>query len=217
MCGSIGLVLLAHDQHDDVFYLVVTGTILDLVDGGVARLLKVNSKIGELLDTLADMVTFGVLPAVYFANELTTGTAWHWLMIFSIYPVASAVRLARFSIDVKKSDRFIGLPTPAAAILTASLIHYDYFIITETISYAPVVLLMISVAMILPMNMLTLKFSNFSFPGNEWKYALIAGCALLFIFFGERSIPGFIIIYIVISLLNNLAGYIILNQKTNEF
>ncbi|MFL5729554.1 MAG: CDP-alcohol phosphatidyltransferase family protein [Cytophagaceae bacterium] len=144
LCGCLGIIIALN--HDLIIpcYLIFAACVFDFLDGFVARLLKVQSPIGKELDSLADVVTFGVLPGIIifelfqvknfplnlfqlgmipeFPLENTTGFQATFLPFISLLiPIFSALRLAKFNIDTRQSESFIGVPTPANAILVASL------------------------------------------------------------------------------------------------
>jgi CDP-diacylglycerol---serine O-phosphatidyltransferase len=141
LCGCLGII--AVFQLPDLAipsYLIFAACIFDFLDGFIARLLKVQSPIGKELDSLADVITFGVLPGMiiyrlmegslfisfisYFCDPQDNdsySTGWKYALIALSIPVFSALRLAKFNIDTRQSESFIGVPTPANAILIASL------------------------------------------------------------------------------------------------
>src|SRR5687767_11262435 len=151
LCGCIGIVFAFEGNLIWSAYMVGIAAVLDFLDGFAARMLKVYSDMGKQLDSLADMVTFGMLPGVvmyhliYFSLEngsvsldlsdsrlpgqhLTVNPYTAYLPYFAfLIPVFSAIRLARFNLDSRQSDSFIGLPTPANAIFIVSL----WFIIRD--------------------------------------------------------------------------------------
>jgi len=116
VCG-VGAILSISDLRTASLF-VLAGAFFDLLDGLMARALKITSGIGKQLDSLSDMVTFGVVPGL-IANQLISGYGFGFVAI--LIPVFSAIRLAKFNIDSRQSKNFIGLPTPANALFWASL------------------------------------------------------------------------------------------------
>src|SRR5690606_26151264 len=121
-CGCIGIVVVLEGHVTYAAYLIWLAALLDFLDGFVARLLHAYSPIGKELDSLADMVTFGVLPSIIMfvlLQEKTEGAYWHWIAF--VIAACSALRLAKFNVDTRQSDSFIGLPTPANALFISAL------------------------------------------------------------------------------------------------
>lgn len=169
----------------------------DFLDGFSARLLKVSSPMGKELDSLADVVSFGVYPAVIILHQLNKSGAnslsWCALSLAAF----SALRLARFNIDQRQSDSFIGLPTPAMALFVAGLV--------EAIGWAPAnwhssILLTITAAlsllMVAPLPLVALKFRNFAWNGNQVRYLVVAGSAIVVTLLGIAGIPLAIAFYL---------------------
>ncbi len=128
LCGCLAIVKSFEGDLVWAAYLVGIAAVLDFLDGLAARLLKVSSPIGKDLDSLADMVTFGLVPGIVmfqmisFSNLLYPFDLFHSLKYFAfIIPIFSAIRLAKFNNDTRQSDSFIGLPTPANAMIICSI------------------------------------------------------------------------------------------------
>ena len=126
-CGLMGVIFTFKGQLDTAFYLMLAAAVCDFCDGFAARLLKAYSDLGKELDSLADMVSFGALPAL-MAHRLMVlnGTDGIWCYIPLLIAVFSAIRLAKFNIDERQSDSFIGLPTPACAMICGSFAYYVF-------------------------------------------------------------------------------------------
>jgi CDP-diacylglycerol--serine O-phosphatidyltransferase len=128
LCGCLGIMASFENQLNYAFYFVILAAVLDFLDGFTARLLKVSSAIGKDLDSLADMVTFGVLPGfimfrmIKFSSMIAGNEVSLFFLLFSfLIPVFSAIRLAKFNNDPRQTDSFIGVPTPASTLLISSL------------------------------------------------------------------------------------------------
>jgi CDP-diacylglycerol--serine O-phosphatidyltransferase len=188
----------------------------DFLDGALARLLKVQSPLGEQLDSLADVVSFGVAPGLILWSQLNaTPVAGYpgiasFLPYFSILiPVFSALRLARFNIEASQKYTFRGLPTPASAIFIASLplisIIPGKYPVLEQLVTNPLVLFVIIIAfsflMVSPFHLLSLKFFDFSWKSNWHRYILLLISLVLIIFFHFTAFPFIILAYILISIL----------------
>ena len=130
LCGVIGVVFAFKGRFDLAFYLMLAGAVCDFCDGLVARLLGAYSDLGKELDSLADLVSFGVLPSVMLYSLMKTFMfgehVFCWIPL--LIAVFSGLRLAKFNVDTRQHSSFLGLPTPACAMLCASL---TYFVCSE--------------------------------------------------------------------------------------
>lgn len=183
--------------------LIFLGACFDFFDGFAARMLGVSSPIGKELDSLADMVTFGLAPGVLLFKLLSPSQAFFahlsWLL-----PLCAALRLAKFNTDQQQTHAFSGLPTPAAALFIGSLpfIHHHQ---TEILLFNhPLFLLLlaplISLLMVAPLPLFALKFKHFRWQGNQSRYLLIASVPLFLLFFSYAALPLVICFYIILSL-----------------
>ena len=191
---------------------IIIGAIFDFFDGMSARLLHVSSPIGKELDSLADIVTFGVAPATIVFYELQVmeypGFLEHLRTIipFSAYIMAafSALRLAKFNLDERQALGFIGLPTPANALFWGSLLvgasswieacSWMFFVILLGIAAC-------SWLMVSEIPMFALKFKHWGWKGNEVKYIFLLTCMPLIAIFGIASFAVIIAWYVVLSVI----------------
>lgn len=190
--------------------------VIDFFDGFVARLFKATSEMGKQLDSLADVVSFGVAPGIIlfqllrisFASEPTgLETPTIWLLPAMMFPMAAAWRLARFNLDTTHRNHFEGLPTPAAGLLVASfplLLLYNpfdiqYVLLNKWILYTLCVA--VPWLMVSHIKLINLKFSNFLFAENKARYILLILSTILIVLLGWLSIPAIFITYILVSLL----------------
>lgn len=207
ICGCLGIIHLFKGGYDAA-YFIWAACVFDFFDGFAARLLKVSSPIGKELDSLADMVSFGVLPALtlyQWMNELTeSGLAYIALLIAAF----SALRLALFNLDTRQSDSFIGLPTPANAIFITSLIYVSP--VLSPIVFNPWFLSGIAITfsflLVAPIPLFALKFKSFTWTGNVIRYVFLAFSLILLLIFKTGALPWIILSYIVISLIQNGLG-----------
>ncbi len=211
LCGCIGVVEAFHNNILLSCWLIGIALIFDFFDGFAARLLKVTSPIGRDLDSLADMVTFGVLPSI-IVYQLLMQSIPDLMGIWKAYPafliaIFSAIRLAKFNNDPRQSDGFIGLPTPANAILIASL---PIILTTSNDTIKSLILntnnlliftIVMSYLLVMELPLIALKFKSFAWKNNEFRYLLIIGAILLLVLFQVYAIPLLIIYYIVLSVL----------------
>ena len=212
ICGASATVaLLSHGNYELAFWLVVASAIFDFFDGFAARLLKSTSAIGVQLDSLADMVSFGLVPAVAMfcwygdANQvmqLPESVVNIGAYLTFIIVAFSALRLAKFNIDDTQHTEFCGLPTPANGLFCLSLAMLaaggEFALSKEVILIISVVM---ATLLISPIRMFALKFKGFGWQGNEIRYSFIALCVALIALFTKFAIPAIIMLYVVISAL----------------
>lgn len=192
---------------------IIIGAVFDFFDGMSARLLNVSSPIGKELDSLADDVTFGVAPATIIFSELKVmdypaimEATRSWLPYFAYVVAAfSALRLAKFNLDERQTTSFIGLPTPANALLWGSLIATRTDWVESSTMMVPVLLLLICLSswlLVCELPMFALKFKHWGLKGNEIKYSFMCGSVIAFTVIGPLDSFWLIIIaYIVVSAL----------------
>ena len=212
LCGSFAAVAaLVWGDLTLAFGLMVLAAVFDFFDGFVARLLGQSSPIGLQLDSLADDITFGFAPAavMYVLYQRLPGV---WLpegypgLIVFVFTACAALRLAKFNIDDTQRAEFCGLPSPAAAMLCASLgllaEAYGMTIPREAVLAVAVVagLLMIS-----NVRMFALKFHGFGWKGNELRYGFMIACVVTAVLLRGYAVPAIIVLYILVSLVRGLA------------
>jgi len=195
--GSAGIYYVLTIDHSYAFYFVAVAGIFDFLDGFAARLLKVKSEMGKELDSLADMVSFGLLPAFYMLKLLEGTSEFYWIAL--LIAIFSALRLAKFNIDDSQSDSFEGLPTPANAIMLTSLFLLDLPLHEVTLIG---ICLMSSLLLVSKLRLIALKFKSFSWSGNEPRWILILGSVILLLVFGWTFVPLLIPYYLVVSILS---------------
>ena len=212
LCGCIGVVEAFHNNIILSCILIGIAMIFDFFDGFVARILKVSSAIGKDLDSLADMVTFGLLPSI-IVYQLLMESIPDLFGIWKAYPafliaIFSAIRLAKFNNDPRQSHSFIGLPTPANAMLIASLpiiIHLDESwkpLIVNTTNLLILTVVM-SYALVMELPLLALKFKSFKWQDNQMRYIFLVTCVILLISLKVLAIPVILVTYVLMSLISN--------------
>lgn len=213
LCGCIGVVEAFHNNLLLSCGLIGVALILDFFDGFLARLLGVSSPIGKDLDSLADMVTFGLLPSIIVYQMLMESIP-DLMGIWKAYPafiiaIFSAIRLAKFNNDPRQSDSFIGVPTPANAMLIGSLpiiVHtheqWKPYIINTT--NLLVLTLVMSYLLVMEMPLIALKFKSFAWKGNEFRYVFLLLTIVLLLFLKILAVPVILLLYILLSLASNL-------------
>jgi len=210
LCGCLGIVFSFRGDLLLAGGLIFVAAVLDFLDGFVARLLKQSSPIGKELDSLADVVTFGLLPSMiifqFLERTYDSIDIGNLLISFSafILTVFSALRLAKFNIDTRQSDSFIGVPTPANAILVASLPfilrtypEYESWIVSPRVlvSYT----LIMSYLLVMEFPLLAFKFKTFGWKENQIKYIFLGLSVLLLFLLKFAAVPLIVGLYILLS------------------
>ena len=193
---------------------IVIGATFDFFDGMSARLLGVSSPIGKELDSLADVVTFGVAPATIVFSELYVldypaflEPVQHLLPFFAFVMAAfSALRLAKFNLDTRQTTSFIGLPTPANALFWGALIVGQGDLFSTYHWGLPLLLVLICISswlMVSEIPMFALKFKHWGWKGNEVRYGFILLSAVLLTVFHITAFALIIVCYLLISFILN--------------
>jgi CDP-diacylglycerol---serine O-phosphatidyltransferase len=261
LCGCLAIVCAFNGNLVWAAYLVGIAAVLDFLDGFLARALKQHSPIGKDLDSLADMVTFGVVPGVVMFQLMTAAvdfaTAPHnqfgslWVggnlsrpftsiqvlpYIAFLLTLFSALRLAKFNNDTRQSDSFIGVPTPANSILVCSLplvaiqlmgtswsdglehVWSNVYLIEavqgrESLTFVIwsnmhwillVIAVIMSYLLISELPLFALKFKSFRWKGNELRYSFLVTAVVMLVFLKFIALPLIIVLYILLSVVNNL-------------
>lgn len=212
LTGVLGIIAVLDGQVLQAATFVLIAAAFDFLDGLLARLLKVQSGIGKELDSLADVVSFGVLPGIVLFQMTLGETQLDWLPYLTlIVPMLSAYRLAKFNLDTRQSDRFIGLPTPANALFISTLPHLA--VLWPKIGIwltSPIFLVGIawifSILLISEIPLIALKFKHFRFSGNQFRFLLVGLSVLIFAFFQLAGIPLIILSYLLLSVVEKLGS-----------
>jgi CDP-diacylglycerol--serine O-phosphatidyltransferase len=233
-CGSIAVLFAVNGNMKMTALFVFLGIFFDFFDGLLARKLNVQSELGVQLDSLADMVTSGLVPGIVMYKllqqaipiwrsdeiysivgfEYENPELYYFLPLFGILiTLASAYRLAKFNISDNQSDAFIGLPTPANTLLIVSLPLIMEFQNNNTLNsiilnqWFLIGMTLLSCYLLnANIRLLALKFKNFSFSDNKFRYILIGLSVLLILGFHFTAIPLIIILYIILSVFNNVTS-----------
>lgn len=216
--GAIATVMAFHGQYLWVVVWVIIAALFDFFDGFAARLLKAYSPIGKELDSLADDISFGLAPSVAVFTFLRANIykisdntlVCEYLPYFAfMLAVFSALRLAKFNVDERQSEYFIGLNTPANAMFWVSFIYglvYKVPYISSGLVYTVLVgILVFSILMVSEIPMFSLKIKSLRFKGNESRYFLAIFIIGLVAYIGIMGIAGGILLYIALSIINNRA------------
>lgn len=213
VCGCFSILSALNGNLTLAAVWIVAAAIFDFCDGLSARLLKVTSDIGKELDSLSDVVSFGVAPTMIVYKwmricflQLTPAsqTAFSSFLIYTVFlvPALSAVRLARFNIDTKQTVNFIGMPTPANALFLGFIpAAAEYVSILNNYWVVLCFSLFFAVLLVSPINMISLKFKNFKFtPMNIARYVILVVGIVLFLIFKLGAFPLIIFGYLLVSI-----------------
>lgn len=214
VCGCLSILSALQGELTQASVFIGVAAILDFFDGFVARALRAYSEIGKQLDSLADVVSFGVAPGMIFftlsgqqfsAEHLSVETFIPFLI-----PVFSAIRLAKFNIDTRQSDSFIGVPTPANAMFIASIPlviqqnSYGMSVVFESPYFLMIFPFVSAYLLVAELPLLALKFKSFGWKGNEYRFVLILTSVLSVILFQYLGVAIAILFYVLISVIHNL-------------
>lgn len=220
-CGCAAIVSVLYGQFVSAFWWLFVAGLIDYLDGFVARWLKVNSPLGKELDSLADMVSFGVAPGAILYMLLNIGLQKEGNMgdlsaNFALFLPAlpafvlsmfSGLRLAKFNLDTRQSENFIGLPTPACTIfVTGLMLIYEYnslgmsdFVTNPIFIY--IVTASLSYLLVAEIPMFSLKFKGVQWKANEIRYIFIILTFILFFTIKQAAFSVIIFLYIIFALI----------------
>ena len=217
-CGCIAMVFALNKEFEMAFYFVSLGIFLDFFDGFFARLFQVSSPLGLQLDSLADMVTSGVVPGIVMYQMMGSSSGYpklDWIVepfpfVGFLITLGSCYRLANFNIDTRQTDSFIGLPTPANALFILSLPlvlrDLDSFFVLELLTN-PFVLIGITLLSVYMLNaeipLFSLKIKQMSLNKNALQFSFLLSSLVLLVVFQYAGIPLVIVLYVLLSVANN--------------
>ncbi len=247
VCGIFSILLSLSGRIDLAPYPIFLGAIFDFLDGFVARLLKQQGELGKQLDSLADMVTFGLAPGIMMMVLMTMSKQmnqvtreFHFVPEFSFFeddkllimpffaliiPVFSMFRLAKFNLDTRQSESFIGVPTPANTIFfcmfplifvqdwseISNQFQYNFrWIFCQPLILAPIIVVM-SILLVSEIPLFSLKFKHFKWKGNEIRFIFLITCSLIIPLTLYWSLGIIVILYLVLSIFDNF-----LKRKKHE-
>ncbi len=215
LCGFLATIYAIIGYIDLASYCIIAGMLFDFSDGLAARLLKAYSDTGKALDNLADVVTFGIAPGAIIFHIMTVA-GLPGVVAFALsapFPVASALRLARFINDPGQAVSFRGLATPAAAFTLVSVVlpplltgSKNGALLAGSPWFIGFLTLFLSVMMLISLPMFSLKFTHLRYIGNEERYLFVGVSLLLLLFFRLSALPMIMAAYFILSLLFAGAG-----------
>ncbi|NVK51438.1 MAG: CDP-alcohol phosphatidyltransferase family protein [Flavobacteriaceae bacterium] len=232
LCGTIAVIAAVNADFELTALLVVLGIVFDFFDGFLARMLHVTGELGKQLDSLADMVTSGVVPGIVmlsmieinyisqsevidFNNKVYAETIFdtgYIKFLGLLLTLAACYRLANFNIDTRQSDSFIGLPTPAMSLFVIALplipmyTENQFFIDQVQNNYFLIgAALLLSYLMNAEIQLFSLKFKSFGVQENGLKYVFLLTSLVLLLVLHVIAIPLVIILYVLLSVGSNLS------------
>jgi len=204
--GCIGVVFAFKGDLNIAAYAVLISGICDFFDGFAARLLNVKSPIGKELDSLADMVSFGFLPGVVMFQLLAQSdfSSPYLPYLGFMMTIFSALRLAKFNIDTRQTEDFIGLNTPMNTLFIVSLpfIQKDYPALIGSSLLLVAITVIMSFLLTSEIRIFSLKFSSMKWEPNKIKFIFLILSAILVAFLQFAAVPFVLVLYIALSLLH---------------
>lgn len=210
LSGCFACIFAFQGQYDWVALCIGLSALFDFLDGMAARLLHAYSPLGKELDSLADLISFGLAPGLMVMHLMAYNSTFHgmaeyqswWALSALLIPVFSALRLAKFNIDTRQTTSFIGLPVPANALFWIGICQAVLRRESPVCGYAIVALVIIfSLLLVSEIPMFSLKFKNLKWEENYLRYLIIAVAAICLISLGLAGLAATIGLYIVLSLL----------------
>ena len=210
LCG-IGSIIssLVYNDLQMAFIFILASAVADFMDGFAARLLKQHSDLGVQLDSLADMVSFGVAPAIgmsVLCGQMPSafGLSGIWGEVLCYIPLVvallSALRLAKFNIDETQKEEFEGLPTPGSAILLLSLAALcERDGLTIELEWLALISVLVAAMLISPVRMFSFKFKSWRWSDNKLRYIFLLTCIAIIPLLRAYAIPGIIVLYMAVS------------------
>ena len=222
-CGTLATIFAVGGHFEMTALFVVLGIFLDFFDGFFARVLKVSGELGKQLDSLADMVTSGVVPGIVLFVLLGNNQQMPYEidsefkfsmglpLLGLLITLSACYRLAKFNLDTRQSESFIGLPTPAMSLFIVSLplvqMHSDIDFVKDLIGnnyFLIGITILFSFLMNSEFHLFSLKFKNYGVKENLFKYILILFSIILLITIEYLAVPVIIISYVILSMLKNM-------------
>lgn len=219
LCGAMGVIFTMRGEFSIAFYLMLAAAVCDFFDGFCARMLNAYSPLGKELDSLADMISFGLLPSIMLHKLMCqSGTTGFLSFIPLAIAVFSALRLAKFNIDERQAENFIGLPTPACAMLCGSFVYYVMqdpasvlFSWAASRFFIPAGALILSFLLISEIPMFSMKFKKGASADLKWMriaFFTVSLVALIVTLVLDQhfshAVLFIFISYILINIIHNL-------------
>jgi CDP-diacylglycerol---serine O-phosphatidyltransferase len=232
LCGCLAVIAALSGEPLTGAFLIIFGAVLDFFDGFAARLLKVSSPIGKELDSLADVVTFGLAPGLillqsyvaclhhdvepninrYVPTSLEFLVEYPLLIFPLLIPIFSALRLAKFNVDERQTMGFRGLPTPASALwcISVPLIQWytpsylpDMSSVVGSFAFIIASSIGLSALMVSDIPLMAMKFKSYSWKGNQLRFGFLISAMLLLIILQTVALPVILLLYVLVSIIQN--------------
>lgn len=232
LSGAISILFISQGRYDLPLLLMGIGAAFDFLDGFAARLLKAYSPVGKELDSLADLISFGLVPALLLQQRYTGVVAAHQLPpVLGWFPLLlaafSAVRLAKFNLDERQTENFIGLPTPAAALFVATGLYYSECIASvngwmATLLghplFIPVLTLVLCYLLLCELPMFSLKVKSLRWKDNQIRYTFLVliGLALMVWIVSQEPLAGWLPFVLATYLILNLIQALLLKLSKKK-
>ena len=223
LSGLISLTLMYEGKYAPAAVFIFVAAFFDFLDGNAARILKAHSELGKQLDSLADMVSFGVAPGMMIFLMLSSHCSGSSNFVEKmqiapyfalLIPVCSALRLAKFNIDLRQEVNFIGMPTPAIGIFFASvplvlyvqpnmlsLVRFDFLVtFFSNPRILTILIVFFSYLLISDFRIFSMKFKSRAWKGNQLRFILLICAVILLFLFFLSAIPMIIVLYVLISI-----------------
>tara|TARA_B100001758_G_scaffold247957_1_gene269140 strand:- start:12833 stop:13555 length:723 start_codon:yes stop_codon:yes gene_type:complete len=222
LCGLLSIIFAFKGSLDLASLCIFLGAFFDLFDGLLARILNVTGQLGKQLDSMADLVTFGVAPGfimfnfmfylnnnILFCHSISNQGILLPLSLALLIPILSSYRLANFNIDNKQTTSFIGLPTPALGIFFAAIPQIDFkqFPMFIDMQFLTIICIIMPILLLVKIPLFSFKVNyneDINSRLNILRVTLILSTVILFFAFQFAAIPFIVILYLILSLLNNI-------------
>jgi CDP-diacylglycerol--serine O-phosphatidyltransferase len=192
-------------NYSVAFIAILISAGFDFFDGFAARMLKAYSPMGKELDSLADVISFGMAPGAIVFSLLSDATMYEWLpFVAFLIPVFSGLRLAKFNIDDRQTASFIGMPTPANAIFWGGLAFSYPTFLTENVWILLALTVSFSYLLVAEIPMFALKVKNMAWKDNQIQYLFLIGCIAILVFFQLNAFAPIIGWYILLSIATSI-------------
>jgi len=198
--GCVASYMAFKGNYEGAFIAILLAAVFDFLDGFAARLLKAYSAMGKELDSLADMVSFGLAPGAIVFSLLTGAGINEWVPFLGfLIPVFSGLRLAKFNIDDRQSSSFLGLPVPANAIFWAGLVYSFSPFLMNNMWFFLILIAAFCFLLVYEIPMFSLKFKNITWKDNQNQYLFLLGCIVILLIFKLSAFALIISWYIASS------------------
>ena len=199
--GCVAIYFAFKGNYQTAFIAILIAGLFDFLDGFAARMLHAYSPMGKELDSLADVISFGMAPGAIVFSLLSNSAICEWLpFVGFLIPVFSGLRLAKFNIDERQTSSFIGLPVPANAIFWAGIVYSFPVFLLGNLWILLILIVLFSYFLISEIPMFSLKFKNIAWKNNQLQYIFLIGCIILLTVLQLNAFAPIIGWYILLSI-----------------